>query len=112
MARKKDVGLKLSSLIKQGAKLRPQAFHVFFNGEGTDAFGAAYEAWAGEPRTVMGCRFHAMCRACQVDVHEERIEYPKGCKSMTVYEFVTHANDVLKWKRESIANYLARVAWL
>ena len=41
--------LKLSEAIRIGAKLRPQSFGSFFDGEATCAIGAAFEARSGYP---------------------------------------------------------------
>lgn len=110
--------MKLSTAIREGAKLRPQAFRAYFYTKNgvicSCAFGAAYEAVTGNlPRRgnknyidevitpVLDANFPVLQTferfACPAD---------KNCTICSPFNIVTHLNDTHDWTREQIADWL------
>lgn len=99
--------MKLSEAIREGAKLRPQAFGEYLKAGGTCALGAAYEAlcvaedrpvrtWFSEGihpwETLLLALMDGPCPACGYLHYENQI---------------VHLNDTHKWTRERIADWVA-----
>ncbi len=98
--------MKLSEAMRIGAKIRPQAYNVFFDridGEFCScAFGAVLEAEIG---------FLDQCELLSIrleqihNIHEYIIDPILNIQS-SIYRVVTFLNDTEKWTREAIADYL------
>jgi hypothetical protein len=105
--------MKLSDAIREGAKLRPQAFGAYQDAlGGSCALGAAYEAFALRDNAAYGV-------ACAEPFFRER-RNPWGtllrtlrdtpcpdCGYMHYEDQITHLNDTHKWTRERIADWVA-----
>lgn len=120
---------KLSTLIREGAQLRPQVFgsavslldgHIDENGKldedgpceyGTCALGAAYEAITGQlPDNTDPFETTVAFIQDSTDSIGAEIAYPDGT-SLSTYvdqtvDVVVSLNDYYKWTREQIADYL------
>jgi hypothetical protein len=101
--------IALSTAMREGAKLRPQAFGGYFQ-QGTPvkscAMGAVYEALTGETVLPVWGRLPKKLRST---LSREK-ECPMGCemqRGRSLLGLVTHLNDDHKWKREQIADWLA-----
>jgi hypothetical protein len=99
--------MKLSEAIREGAKLRPQAFGVYFDFAINDiapcascAMGAAYEAATGTICSDL--------RLDQLAQHfpELTIEKVWGRSKGTLWGHILDLNDNKRIKRESIADWL------
>lgn len=117
---------KLSTLIREGAKKRPQAFGNYLemtndlNPEGvpyaysTCAIGAAYEALTGElPDYAEFDRDLNERTLKTVNAWSACIPYPEGTDPKggedSVNDVVVNLNDDYRWTRERIADYLESV---
>ena len=119
---------KLSECIREGAKLRAQAFGDYVRDIATEgmewgpyeyrtcALGAAYEAITGKlpkPDWQHPLRTRkAIYQAC--GVQGVRIPYPEGVapgEKALVVNVVSSLNDGCKWSREKIADYLESVGY-
>lgn len=98
--------MRLSEAIRLGAMLKPQAFGDYSVGVGTCALGAAHEAlgknaddesewwWPELPRD-------AICPSCGGMRHSD--------SSFAVGGVIAHLNDVHKWTREQIADWVETI---
>lgn len=120
-------GKKLSTCIREGAAIRPQAFGDYISHipleEGrwicedrTCALGAAYEAITGklpDPDWMQDGEVNkTIFKAC--GVRGIRIPYPQNTfpgKEAYVVDMVISLNDTFKWTREQIAEYLERIGY-
>ena len=95
-----------SEAIREGAKLRPQAFGAYFDGGTSCAVGAAHEAITGKAEDsdavaltegsfpyMQLCNNKATCPQCTAAIG-------------SLLSTVTHLNDEHKWTRERIADWL------
>ena len=89
-----------SEAIREGAKLRPQAFEEYYIDGGSCAVGAAAEAMGfGEGCVAEAENTFAYMQAAGVDC--------PACKRInSLLGTCTHLNDVHKWTREHIADWL------
>lgn len=98
---------KLSELIREGAKLRPQIYGDFFEGTypsvgdemvmGSCALGAAWEAATGQMHGISG----------DMDSFHASIEpYCTRIPPLTVLMWAVHRNDKKYHTREQIADWL------
>lgn len=95
-----------SEAIREGAKVRPQAFDSYFNSGGSCAYGAGLEAMTGRitaaPSLVVEQFRYLMdsgatCPACLSDEAEPY---------KTIAKVIFHLNDDHQWTREQIADWL------
>lgn len=96
--------MRLSEAIRLGAMLRPQAFGQFYADGATCAFGAALDA-VGRlyPLDSAQC-FIAITAQGWDDIQYLRIACPE-CGRSAAYT-VQHLNNLHKWTRERIADWL------
>jgi hypothetical protein len=96
--------MKLSEAIREGAKLRPQAFGSYFNKNGRScALGAAYEACTGEKNIDLSNptfwnAYPELLEMQRVDSPYESFSYLKSA--------ILYLNDRAKWTREQIADFV------
>lgn len=103
--------MTLSQAIREGAKLRPQAFGSTWyhneNGEviASCAIGAAWEGITGDTNNLFNEIIDALGLDDCVDY------YCPGCLLGVCGSgyFVSHLNDKHKWSRERIADYVAKI---
>jgi hypothetical protein len=101
---------KLSQLIRDGAKLRPQTTELYFrhlpNGdcEGSCVIGAAIEALTGKTR-------HYDIR--QLPSLDKSASCPDvACRRTSdIHDICAHLNDDHKWSRERIADNIASLGY-
>jgi hypothetical protein len=100
---------KLSELIREGAKLRPQAQHSFFDWVGGEfcscAFGAAYEAATGKNRTSVNM-VKALNQETGLQIMRDTVIDPGDNAPRAIFTVVTRMNDEYGKSREEIADYL------
>ena len=95
-------GMRLSEAIRLGAMLHPQSFKNFreisrpFQVISTCALGAASEAGYSLPQTWVR-RGTTTCPVCAVH------------KEVHIFNTIVHLNDVHKWSREKIADWVSLV---
>lgn len=99
--------MRLSEAIRLGAMLRPQGFGRGFDGSGTCAWGAAFEAAGYIPKNELfdstwmprwgQHAFHA--------IFDVRRQCPQ-CSRKYDTEMVVHLNDEHRWTREQIADWI------
>lgn len=98
--------MKLSTAIRKGAKLRPQAWFTFYSPDGRScALGAAYEALYG---CVPGDALDVLVKirkACHIS-YRRRLYLTDLESSLDTFQAVTHLNDALHWTREHIADWV------
>src|ERR1051325_2910153 len=89
-----------SEAIREGAKLRPQAFNEYYIDGGSCAVGAAAEAMGFDKvRMVEAENAFAYMQAAGVDC--------PACKRInSLLGVCTHLNDTHRWTREQIADWL------
>ena len=103
--------MKLSEALRIGAKLRPQAFGCFFEGDGENpvcscALGAIYEATFGLPDKLdeySPCRVDYINKDALIDDYPELILEVDGEE---LYYLISHLNDGDGMEREAIADWL------
>ena len=86
--------MKLSEAIRAGAKLRPQAFFMMFDGVGSCALGAAYEAVTGK---VLDDFFV---------VSWSLLGLSPGVLDHNLWKAITEMNDKKRMTREEIADWV------
>ena len=104
---------KLSELIREGAKLRPQCTGDFFQpiggiGLGSCAFGAAYEALGGKASAVntVDCIDYIQ-KELDIDLtNEYSYSHPETEEYHSLDEIIPNLNDDWDWSREQIADWL------
>lgn len=102
------LSVKLSEAIREGAKLRPQAFGAFFKNGGSCAEGAAAEA--------VGCAYNENARwepATHLNQHNlyrgvyaALVKAPCPVAGCVRRPNTAHLNDDHRWTREAIADWL------
>ena len=119
---------KLSELIREGAKKRPQVegemFDVAESGEiGSCALGAASEAYtqADIPLTAPECYdvgrrvYTQFSTVFQADLDSEAsCSFPGGWACNEIFDLgalITHLNDEHNWSRERIADHIASLGY-
>jgi len=94
--------MRMSEAMRLGAMLRPQAFGVQWDGVGTCAMGAAFEAAHGSANYV-GEVFHPWPRLFAL-----RVASPVTYDGVSWFrDVVTQLNDCHGWTRERIADWIA-----
>ena len=110
--------MKLSEAIREGAKIRPQAFGKFF-AEGEEqatscALGAAMEGAGLVPMPLnFGNAGYDTLRQEWPEIEAQEITCPAGCKNDwrceaggSIEDIIQHLNDTCRWTREQIADWL------
>jgi hypothetical protein len=99
--------MRLSSAIRIGSRLRPQAFGHLISERGSDAFGAAAEA--------SGCRLEDI-ELTWFDFYRKFPIIFKNCSTCpvcsinaTVGKLIAHLNDDHRWTRECIADWVETI---
>lgn len=103
--------MRLSEAIRIGSKLRPQAYGTLSDGIGTCALGAAYEAVGALDATgalVRDSHLKTEQITGRYILHESPCRCPLAFRWM-VFDLVPHLNDVHKWTREAIAEWVETV---
>jgi hypothetical protein len=111
--------MKLSALIREGARRRPQCtFHYFSPSEGSCAIGAAMEALTGTSSVrrglgALGEQFPALFSldnklACPIAWHEVAGQQRHF---LALSGLITHLNDDHGLSREQIADWLASLGF-
>lgn len=98
--------MRLSEAIRLGAMLRPQAFGVIFDGSGTCALGAAYEA-IGKLHRMEECD----AREDWPWLKNDKLVCPEcgGSPGFGPSVISAHLNDNHLWTREQIADWVETI---
>lgn len=105
--------MKLSEAIREGAKLRPQGFGSSFttnaNGELCScAWGAAHEGLSGSPEITFA---GAIMWKTHLKESKSLIKNPITGRERMLSDTVIDLNDVHKWTREQIADYIESLGY-
>lgn len=91
--------MRLSEAIRLGAAMKPQAFGSLHYNGGTCAMGAVCDA--------LGIDYNCMKLPGEmVDFIESMQKCPACGKVQVVYSVITHLNDMHRWTRERIADFV------
>jgi hypothetical protein len=108
--------MKLSEAIREGAKLRPQAFHAFFIDGRSCALAAAIEVAAGRSLDEEGEDITTLEVNRVIDEHfpllwSEKNSHCPACERDPgiLRSTVEHLNDTHRWTREQIADWVEKV---
>lgn len=113
--------MKLSTAIRLGAMLKPQAFGVYFNDIGTCAIGAALDACGA--LDTNSCVSESACRWPIFRLRIQDLPFPvysKDSPSLPAYvggpasawslgAVIAELNDAHRWTREAIADWVETV---
>jgi len=112
--------LKLSEAMRLGAMLKPQIFGEVFDGVGTCAMGAAYDAIGALDQLpciydILKTDNNILPITCAgaLQWHRGILREPAICPECGsadhLHYIVTHLNDSHRWSRERIADYIATI---
>ena len=96
--------MKLSEAIREGAKLRPQAYRDYFKEGGSCALGAAYEITHGQFEFQIGGSISVQLDNDFPALNAPYVDHVLG--EITIRHAITTRNDNLHWTREQIADWL------
>lgn len=111
--------MKLSQAIREGAKLRPQCMYSAFGMVRTEtqwctlgscALGAAYEAFYQKSSVADTELLPQLQKATGIDF-TARVWHPEREQYDDLSEVITDLNDVYKYSREHIADWLSKIGY-
>lgn len=111
MMKESERPMKLSAVIREGAKLHPQCFgsnFEYWEGHvtGSCAFGAAYAALF--PEAPNDAEIPDLEEALNTNLYVER-ENPETSEMDELFNIITDLNDQHRWSREQIADWLESI---
>lgn len=102
--------IKLSTAIREGAKLRPQGHGNYFAPLGHScALGAAFQAVTG--RTGKDALPIAVDLDKLFPFLDNEVLHPAQSKSLSIAKIIVDLNDRLGWTREQIADWLEGIGY-